>query len=274
MFRYSLALVIWIVSIVPVQAQISPEMQRLTDVLGLPEIIEVMRQEGIDYGDELAESMFPGGSTQGWREAVSDIYDPERMRDVALTGFGEALDGDSIAALTDFFESDLGVEVIALEISARRALMDDAVDAANKAHVAQLFEADDPRIELLQQFIDVNDLLETNVEGALNSNFAFYTGLVDGGAYPEPVTEDKILSDVWGQEPEIRADTDEWLFGFLSMAYSPLSDEDLLAYIEFSKTDAGQALNTALFAGFSELFDGISNALGHAAARVMSSEDL
>ncbi|MEE9427278.1 MAG: DUF2059 domain-containing protein [Paracoccaceae bacterium] len=274
MSKFSVAVFFWVILVLPLRAEVAPNVLRLAEALGLPEIIEVMREEGINYGDDLAEGMFEGRSYGGWQQSVENIYDVDRMGDVALTGFGAELNKASITEITDFFESDLGVEIIALEISARRALMDDAVDEANKERVAAMIAGQHPRIELLQQFIDVNDLLETNVVGALNSNFSFYTGLVDGGAYSEPITEDKILSDVWEQEVEIRADTNEWLFGFLSLAYTPLSDADLVAYIEFSESQAGQMLNTALFAGFDTMFAGISHSLGLAAAKIMASEDL
>jgi hypothetical protein len=267
-------MVIWVAAALPLRAEISAEMQRLSIAMGLPDIINVMHDEGVEYGGDLAESMFPGRGGETWQQTVAEIYDVARMADVALSGFGEALDVDNISDLTDFFESPLGVEIIALEISAREALMDDALDEANKANTASMIANRNPRIDMIQEFIVVNDLLETNIVGALNSNVAFFSGLVDGGAYDTPITEEKILSDVMAQEPEIRIDTGEWLFGFLTMAYSPLSDEDLAAYIAFSETEAGQALNTALFVGFDELFELISHDLGMAAAAMMGGQEL
>ncbi|MEE9387485.1 MAG: DUF2059 domain-containing protein [Paracoccaceae bacterium] len=274
MFRSIIAIGFWVLAAVPGQAQMSENVDRLAHALGLPEIIQVMRDEGLGYGSDLAENMFPGRNDSAWGQVVIGIYDLDRMAEIALAGFADSIDEADIPMLTAFFESPLGVEIVKLEISARIALMDDAVDAANKANVVQLMANESPRLALLQRFIEVNNLLESNVVGALNSNYAFYTGLVEGGAYEEPISEDQILSDVWEQEADIRQDTSEWLFGFLSMAYSPLSDADMAAYIELSETDAGQALNTALFAGFDEMFVEISHALGLAAARIMASEEL
>lgn len=274
MNKYLTATVFWAFAVLPLGAGADADLQRLSRALGLPQIIAVMHDEGVSYGDELAESMFPNGADAGWRDTVAEIYDIDRMGDVALADFAENLDSAEVSELTGFFESPLGVEIIALEIAARRALLDDALDAANKAITARMIADKDPRIDLIRQFIVVNDLLETNIVGALNSSYAFYIGLVDGGAFRDAIPEDKILADVWQQEPDIRLETDEWLYGFLTLAYSPLSDADLVAYIEFSETAAGQALNSALFAGFDEMFEGISRALGLAAAKVMSSRQL
>jgi hypothetical protein len=97
---------------------------------------------------------------------------------------------------------------------------------------------------------------------------------MDGGAFPAEMTESDILSDVWAQEPEIRANTEEWIYSFLIMAYDPVAPEDIEAYIAFSETDAGRAANRAIFAAFDGMFEDISLALGRAAARYMATQEL
>jgi len=127
---------------------------------------------------------------------------------------------------------------------------------------------------MVEQFVDANDLVETNVVGAMNANFAFYLGLLDGGAFPQELTVDQILADVWSQEDDIRKNTYEWVYSYLLLAYQPLSDADLQTYIAFSESDEGQAMNTALFAAFDEMYEGISRALGLASSEYMSGQDL
>ena len=83
-----------------------------------------------------------------------------------------------------------------------------------------------------------------------------------------------IVTDVWGQEPEVRQDTESWLLAFLVMAYAPLPSGDLQAYTEFSQSPAGRALNAALFAGFETLYRDISYALGLMAGQGMQGSDL
>ena len=274
MFRFPIIFSVCVLAALPLRAEVPQAIQELVQALAIPEIIQVMRQEGLDFGDELADDMFPGRGGDEWRALLDNIYDAERMREVTVDGFARALEGADTESLTAFFLSPLGQQIIALEISARRALLDEEVDEANKAHVVELIKARDPRIDLIRDFIEVNRLLEYNVVGALNSNFAFMTGLAEGGAFPDTRTERQMLSDVWDQEDAIRVDTAEWLYAFLTMAYSPLSDEELIAYTDLSRSPEGQALNTALFAGFDEMFERISRALGLAAAQMMVGEDL
>ena len=173
-----------------------------------------------------------------------------------------------------FFSSDLGKKLVSLEVSARRTLLDDTVDQASKdaATVAKVNNTE--RSLLVDAFVQTNDLIKINVAGSMNSNVAFYMGLMSGGAFNKALTQDQILNDVWDQEADIRTNTSEWVYRCLLLAYDPVSAADLKAYTEFSAIDTGVALNGVLFAAFDDMFDVISFAPGHEAARVMAGQDL
>ncbi|SMY07326.1 DUF2059 domain-containing protein [Flavimaricola marinus] len=246
----------------------------LFHALSLPEMIEVMALEGKEYGTQIAEDLIPGGVSPEWTRMVASIYDTDRMEAQVQVAFQEALTGVDVDPILAFFEAEPGKTVVQLEVSARRALLDDAVEEASKEMAAIAAADETERFRLIDQYISINDLVETNVVGALNSNYAFYTGLAMGGAFPQSLTEEQILADVWSQEPQIRQNTSEWIYSFLLMAYQPLSDTDLEAYIAFSETEAGGALNRAVFAAFDEMFEEISRALGVTAGTMMITQDL
>ena len=128
------------------------------------------------------------------------------------------------------------------------------------------------RVSLLQEFAEINDLVEFNVMGAMNGSLAFMKGLSKGGGFE--ISEADILADIWAREEEIRADTTGWIFAYLGMAYQPLEADQIRAYSELSATAVGQDLNRALFAGFDAMFNEISFALGRSASRFMVGEDL
>ena len=242
--------------------------------LGLSEMIEIMHLEGLSYGEDLATDLLDGQAGPDWPATVGTIYDPVRMEAEVRAAFAESLAGDDVQAMIDFFTTDLGAEIVELEVSARRALLDEDVEAASEEAAAIAMADETPRYEQVTEYIEANDLIEQNVVGAMNSNYAFYLGLMDGGALPGSLTEDQILADVWGQEPEIRRSTTEWVYSFLMLAYQPLTDEDMAAYIAFSETEPGAQLNDALFDAFDDVFKDISQALGQAAAVRMAGQDI
>lgn len=260
----------------PLWAQDSDDtkVDALLDALGMVEIIEIMREEGLAYGSTLAEDMLPDGSGDQWDMAISAIYDTDMMYEEVRGAFGEALEGDDIDAMLAFFTSEQGEKIIGLEVSARRAMLDEAVEEASRENAAIAMMDETPRYQLVQEFVEVNDLIEANVVGSLNSSYAFYIGLIDGGAMPAGVTPETALQDVWAQEADVRNDTTEWVYSFLLMAYQPLSDDELRSYIAYSRTDAGQDMSAALFVAFNGMFDDISRALGLASSRFMISQEL
>jgi hypothetical protein len=194
------------------------------------------------------------------------------MEETVREGFAAAMAGTDPAPLIAFFDTPEGQRLVSLEISARRAMMDEDVEEAARDDYLSRAQDPDDRFLLVREFVEVNDLVEANVTGALNSNFAFYSGLADAGALE--MTEDEMLAEVWSQEEETRADSRDWLMGFLLLAYDPVAPELLEEYIALSQTEAGRAMNRALFAGFDRMYAEISYALGLALAREMQATDL
>lgn len=259
-------------TLAPAQAATDEEIDRLIAALGTGELFEIMRIEGLSQADELRSEMFPGRSDDGWNAIASRIYNVAGMEDSFREVFDEELAEADITPLLVFFEGSAGREIVALELSARRALMDADTEVAAKDIVSTMEGANDPRLDLLEDFIDANDLVDLNVMGALNASLSFYQGLANGGAFQ--LGEDQMLRDVWAQEPEVREDTESWMRAFLALSYQPIDDAALEAYIALSTSEAGQALNRALFSGFDAVFRDISFELGSAASRYMTSEEL
>lgn len=257
----------------PAQAQDRAAITAMGQALRLTEIVDIMRREGLASADDLATNML-GGPTPAWRQALDLIYDPVRMEAMVLERMAPELTDDEAAQVTAFYTSELGARIAGLEITAREAIMDDGIEEVSNEVARALPETDADRFLLVQRFISANGLLESNVVGALNSNYAFYTGLADGGALGDGLSEQEMLNDIWGQEPEIRANTELWLQSYIALAYQPLTDEELQLYIDFSETRAGQAMNQALFAGFDSMFNQISRALGLTLGRLSGSEEL
>lgn len=250
------------------------DVRALFEALALPEVVQIMHEEGIGYGADIAADLFAGGAPAEWTDAVASIYDPVRMESEALAALTTATAGRDLEPMITFLTTEPGRTFIQLEVSARRALLDDEVETAAKEAAAIALIDDTPRAQQITRFVKTNDLIETNVMSAMNSTYAFYLGLMDGGAFPPEMTEDEMLADVWSQEPEIRDNTSEWVYGFLTKAYDPASDADLEVYIGFSQTEDGRLLNRVVFGAFSEVFEGISLSLGRAAARFVGGQEL
>lgn len=256
-------------------AEEAPDLHRMLDSMGMYEIIRLMSIENTRGASDLEEQLFPGAGGPAWYAAVAGLHDVDRMIGLFEAAFNrDALTAQQIAAFHAFVTSDAGVRVVEGELAAREVFLDQSeVEAANEVFRAAI-EAADPRLDILHRFNEVNGLIERNVSGALNLRFAFYRGLIDGGAFESDVPESVMLAEVWAQEPDVRHLTVEWLFSYQLTAYAGASDADMEAYVAMSESDAGRAVNAALFAAFDEMLASLSYDMGLAAAGFVAGEDI
>ncbi len=244
----------------------------LFDALLQPEVIEIMAEEGRVIGEQIAIDLFPDRDPAAWQATLADIYDEDWMEDRVFADFVDALEGSDVDAMLAFYESGLGAQSVRYETDARRAFSDKDIEDA--AYRAADMATGSYRQERLTDLLDANDIIEQNVAYGLSDNYAFFLGLLDGGALDGQTTQDMILEDVWAQEDEIRTETLRWMLAFLTVAYDPLTDEDLEELIAFARTDAGQGVNRALFVAYDQLYQDISRMLGLQAAQMMKLSEL
>lgn len=253
-----------------------PEIAALSQTLKIDALIAVMRTEGLANGKEMEADLFPGQDGAAWDVVVNRVYDATRLHQIFDAALTKALENDPVTqkAMREFFGTPLGQHILALEIDARKTLLDDnATEAAAKLW-GKALNAKTHRAKQISRFAEINDLVESNVMGALNGNLAFYRGMNAAGAFPEPMPEGDMLAEVWAQEADVRRDTTDWLFPFLMLAYQPLSDKELGKYMAFSETPAGQKANRAMFVAFDAMFVQVSKELGQSAGRLMAGQDI
>jgi len=269
-----LALLPLVLLVTPALTADRVEVERLWRLLQMDDVIAIMREEGVAYGKALGDDMLDGTGGTGWTGDVSRIYDADAMTRVAQSRFAADLAQTDIAPMVAFFETDLGQRVITLENAARRAMLDSDVEEASRDEAWRLRDAGDARFQRLSAFVDAHDIIELNVVGAMNTTYAFYVGMTASAITTGRMTETDILTEVWQQEPLVRQDTEDWVMSFVNLAYRPLSDDDLAAFLAFADTPAGHRLNQAMFVAFDEMFVGISRALGRAVGQRLSGQEL
>lgn len=262
-------------SLVTVVAQASPRSDAVLDALRVGELLAIMQTEAETSGQELNESMLGGTGGSGWTETVRRINDAEGIERDLRAAFSSAMPDEHAQSAEAFLTSEQGEKIVELELSAREALLDPAIDEMNREAMQDLRESGGPRLDLITRFVEVNNLVDANVAGALTGNVAFLRGLRIGGfpAY-ERASDADMIAEVWAREPEIREDTTDWVYAYLTLAYGPLQDSEIETYIAFSETEAGRALNGALFAAFDEVFTAASQELGEAVARHITAEEI
>ncbi len=252
----------------PVRAD---DISRLMQALRFAETVGIMRAEGLRYGGDVGKEFLDDAERARWGRVVDKVYDDEVMLAKVNARFSEAMAGVDTASLLAFFEGP-GAAIVALELAARRALLDDEAEVAAEAAYARMAAEGAPLVGQVSGIIADSDLTERNVAAALNSNLSFYRGLADGGGLS--LSEAEMLAEIWAQEDEMRQQTDEWLRAYLVMAYEPVDAGALEDYADLWRGAAGRDLNRALFAAYDAMYEDLSYRLGLAVAVQMQGEDL
>lgn len=248
---------------------------RLAELMETGRMIGLMHAEGMAYGETLAADLLGRPGDASWAQSLARIYDRRAMQERFEAALADALTAEEAAPIIDFIESDLGRRVVELELAAREAFADPSAEEAARAVWVEMAAEGGARVDLIEEFIEANDLLQENVAAGLTANYEFLAGLADGGGMEgAETTDDALIAQAYSAEPEIRAETEEWLGGYLSLAYGPLSDDELARYVAFSETEAGRDMNRALFRSFDAMYDGMSRAMGAAAALELAGEDI
>jgi len=246
----------------------------------LPELFEIMATEG--RSSVVTEGAVPleGRALAEFERDVARIYDPATMHDAFVATLLSELGPrpEILEDALDFAQTELGKRVLRLEISARAAMLDDEVDEVARLALQEAREADDDtqaaaRLEMIRARVDANDLTELNVSLGLNTSYAYYQGMMSESAV-NGLDDEQLLYLVWAQEPEIRLDIEDWIESYFMMAYQPLSDDELQAYIDYVSSPLAQGFNRAMFRAFDALFTDISVSVGRALGRSLTGEDL
>lgn len=236
--------------------------EELWQLLGLSDIVSILHEEGVSMALDSDMDLLGHEGGPRWESAVQIIYDQDVLQGELQAQFKQHLAQDHLSALCGFYKAADMQDIILHEIAARRAFLDMEAEQIARDRWLQ-GETSDQLDDTIRDYVDKNDLIELNVMGALNSNFVFLTALNQN--LPDAVgqmSEQDILSHVWSQEIDIRTDTTEWMYAYLHTAYEEIDPDALDRYVAFSATDAGQALNHALFAAFDAIYLRLSDDLG------------
>lgn len=260
-------LCLWLAA--PVAAD--PTFDDLAQAMRLTEVVEILRDEGLRYGETLDAQMLDGTGGAFFAAQVARIYAPDRMHAALSGALAEHLDPAQATAAIAFFSTETGQAILTLENSARRAFADDSIEEMALDRAEEAGEGD-PRLGQVAAYVAANDLIGQNVTGAISADFQFYRGLSDGQGMARD--DGAVLASLLEGRDETEAETRRWVMGFLYFAYAPLDDAQMQANIDFSLSPAGQALNAALFDGFDRLYGEISYDLGRAVGFALKASDI
>ena len=245
-----------------VAAQADSTADALFDAMGVPGLIAAFAEDGQETLAALNDGFLGGQGGDVFAETGQRLYDPARIEAELRAGFNDRLDPADAGQALVFFDSDQGRRIVQLEVEARRAMVDDALEETAKAAAT----GGDPGEDVLR-LISVRDLVEVNADIAVDARIAFYDGVL--AAAPGLDTP-----DIEAERAIIAEETRAWITGYYMLVDSAVAENDLDTYAAFWETDVGQAVDAALAEAFQDSYVTLSYGLGQLVGRLLPQNDL
>lgn len=212
-----------------VQAQ---DQDRLTAFLAVTGFDAALDSIALSAGD--APQMLGRSATEfgaDWSRLVAEIFDPAVMRGMAKSILGRALSDDLMAHAVEFYASDLGQRLVAVENASH--LSDDSETSRREGEgiIADLVRAGAPRLAILQRMGPAIDPSDTAVRAVEEVQIRFLLSAAAAGVIEMPLDEAALRLLVEEQRPGLRQSMREAGLAHAAYVYRDFSDAELEQYV-------------------------------------------
>ncbi|KNX43204.1 hypothetical protein ROTO_03350 [Roseovarius tolerans] len=164
-----------------------------------------------------------------WERVAGEVFDTGRMREMALDVLSETLDDEMLGHAAEFYASDLGQRLVAVENASHMRADDDAKRAEGLNLLTEMPEA---RREVLRDMNAAVDSAGTGVRAVQEIQVRFLLAASYAGVLEYDLDEQALRALMAEGEAELRAQIEASALANAAVTYASLPTEDLGAYVE------------------------------------------
>jgi hypothetical protein len=250
------------------------EIERYWELADLDVYVEQTVKEGLEWGEELDSRYLSGRGGAPWKDALSNIFDRDRIEQRLRHELHAALAPADLNSTLEFLSSDLGQRAVELEYAAREALVDwDTWDAAQR--MAAGIDAVLPRREqLFARLLSAGDYFELIVASGLEGQKVFLRATTKDGKFGSIMSEDALMAWLAAQESFARAGYFDWVNAFYFIAYHDLTDDEIQVIVDYAEREDTIIFTRAVLRAFDSTNHESFSKTGEALAKTMDEEPL
>ncbi|GAW35628.1 hypothetical protein RA2_02693 [Roseovarius sp. A-2] len=164
-----------------------------------------------------------------WERVATEVFDTDQMRETALDMLSETLSDEMLSHAAEFYASDLGQRLVAVENASHMREDDDAKRAEGLELLAEMPEA---RREVLRDMNAAVDSAGTGVRAVQEIQVRFLLAASYAGVLAYDLDEQALRALMAEGETELRAQIEASALANAAATYANLSTEGLQAYVE------------------------------------------
>lgn len=164
-----------------------------------------------------------------WERVAREVFDTDRMRETALDMLSETLSDEMLSHAAEFYASDLGQRLVAVENASHMREDDDAKRAEGLDLLTEMPEA---RREVLRDMNAAVDSAGTGVRAVQEIQVRFLLAASYAGVLDYDLDEQALRALMAEDEAELRAQIEASALTNAAVTYASLPTQDLRAYVE------------------------------------------
>lgn len=165
---------------------------------------------------------------QGWTTLAEEVFDTDRMREMGLSILEEALDDEMLGHAAEFYASDLGQRLVAVENAAHLHEDDDTKRAEGEVLLAAMSPE---RVEVLRAMNAAVDSAGSGVRAVQEVQVRFLLAASYAGVLESEIDEGMLRAVMAEGEAELRESLQASALASAAYTYQSLPIEDLRAYV-------------------------------------------
>ncbi|MFP5508495.1 MAG: DUF2059 domain-containing protein [Alphaproteobacteria bacterium] len=222
-------LAVAVLMIAPVRAQGGDRLEAFLTVTGFDAALESIALSAGDAPLMLGRTPTEFGAD--WTRTVAEVFDQDVMHGMALEILDKALTDDLLAHAVEFYASDLGQRLVAVENAAHLSEDGDTPRAEGERIIADLLRQGAPRLAILQRMGPAIDPQDSAVRAVEEIQIRFLLSASAAGVVAMELDEATLRSLMEDQRATLQQEMREASLAQAAYVYRDFSDADLEAYV-------------------------------------------
>ncbi len=176
--------------------------------------------------------MQTGDFGSDWSRVSQQVFDTEKMQEMALDILSETLSDEHLSHAAEFYASPLGQRLVEAENTSHMVEDDEAKQQEGRALVAEAVEQGDERVETLQNLNEAVDSDGNSVRAVQEIQVRFLMAASNAGILEQDLDEGALRAAMKAGEDELRQAMRASALAGAAYTYQAFSNDELQAYLE------------------------------------------
>ncbi|OAN71490.1 hypothetical protein A8B82_04165 [Sulfitobacter sp. EhC04] len=214
----------------PAQAADQAKLREYLEITGFDVALESIRLSADNAPAMLGIEADAFGSE--WSRLVNEVFATDTMQLMAMDILGETLSDDLLTHAADFYASDLGQRLVAVENDSHMEEEDGLKTESGAAIMEGLRQIDSPRIALLERLTQATDADGASLRAIQEVQVRFLMAAAGAGVIELRMDEADLREAMRSQEDEMRQSIAANALTNAAYTYQAFSDGEVEAYAE------------------------------------------